>query len=161
MAFTLTSPAFANGAPIPERHARHGDNVSPELRWDDPPPDTRSFVLMMEDPDAPDPAFRHWVIYDIPGERRHMTEGGTSGARVESMKHAVNSFRKTGYDGPSPPPGDPPHTYRIRLVALGIITLGLAESPDDAPPSAAEVWDVARENILAEAELTGTYVAKG
>ncbi|ACA14648.1 PEBP family protein [Methylobacterium sp. 4-46] len=152
MAFTLTSPAFANGALLPSRYARHGENLSPPLAWSNPPPDTRSFVLILEDPDAPAPSFRHWVIYDIPHERRHLPEGGSSGAAVEGLPHAVNGFRNAHYDGPAPPPGDPPHTYRFRLLALGIAHLGL-----DGQPSAAQVWDVARENILSEAELTATF----
>jgi Raf kinase inhibitor-like YbhB/YbcL family protein len=156
MAFALTSPAFSNGQPIPDRHARQGGNISPELAWSDPPPDTRSFVLLMEDTDAPAPAFRHWVVYDIPAARRHLPENGSSGALAGSLPHAVNDLRNARYDGPNPPPGDPPHTYRLRLVALGISTLGLDETP-----TAGEVWDIARENILSEAELTGTYQTVG
>lgn len=155
MAFTLTSPAFENGGPIPERYARRGENLSPPLAWSDPPPGTRSFVLVMEDPDARPPSFRHWAIYDMPPERRHLPEGGSSGAAVEGLPHGVNDFHNAHYDGPQPPAGDPPHTYRFRLVALGIDTLGL-----EGQPAAAEVWDVARQNILSEAELTGRYPPK-
>jgi hypothetical protein len=152
MAFALSSPAFENGGPIPDRYARRGNNVSPPLQWTEPPPGTQSFVLLMEDPDAPVPSFRHWIVYDIPAERRHLPEGGSSGARVEGLRHGVNDFRNPHYDGPQPPVGDPPHTYRLRLAALGVGTLGL-----EGQPSAAEVWDHARANILSEAELTGTY----
>lgn len=150
--FTLTSPAFSQGAPIPKRHAKDGDNISPELEWTDPPPGARSFVLIMEDPDAPTPAFRHWAVYDIPAERRRLPEGGSSGAREEGLPHGVNSFGNARYDGPHPPSGDPPHFYRFRLAALGIATLGL-----NPQPSAADVWDATRENLLAEANLIGTY----
>jgi Raf kinase inhibitor-like YbhB/YbcL family protein len=152
MAFTLTSPAFAPRQPIPERHARDGGNISPDLEWRDPPPGTRSFVLILEDPDAPAPVFRHWIVYDIPPERRHLPESGSSKAREEELPHAVNSFGNLHYDGPQPPADHPPHTYRFRLLALGIRSLGL-----EPHPTGDEVWDKARENILAEAELTGTY----
>ncbi len=152
MTFDLRSPAFENGGTIPDRYARRGENLSPPLNWTEPPPGTRSFVLLMEDPDAPTPSFRHWIVYDIPAERRHLPEGGSSGARVGGLPHGVNDFRNAHYDGPQPPAGDPPHTYRFRLAALGIAKLGL-----DPQASAAEIWDRARENILSEAELTGTY----
>jgi hypothetical protein len=153
--FTLASPAFAPGAAIPARFSRDGGNVSPQLEWSDPPPGTQSLVLMLEDPDAPAPAFRHWVVYDIPPHRRHLPESGSSKAHEEGLPHAVNSFGAARYDGPQPPVGDPPHTYRFRLVALGVASLGL-----DPQPTAGEVWEAARSQIRGEAELTGTFQAQ-
>lgn len=150
--FVLRSPAFASGGPIPARFSRAGGNISPQLEWSDPPPGTRSLVLLLDDPDAPAPAFRHWVVYDLPPERRHLPESSSSKAREESLPHAVNSFGNARYDGPEPPPGDPPHTYRFRLVALGVASLNL-----DPQPTAAAVWEAARHQIRGEAELTGTF----
>jgi len=150
--FRLISPSFATGEPIPKRHARDGDNVSPELEWTDPPPGARSFVLIMEDTDAPAPAFRQWAVYDIPAERRHLPEGGSSGAREEGLPHGINAFGHSRYDGPHPPHGDPPHDYRFRLAALGVAKLDVGPRP-----TAEEVWDAARANILGEADLIGTY----
>lgn len=155
MVFTLESPAFASGAPIPARFSRAGGNVSPQLEWRDPPAGTRSFALLLDDPDAPAPAFRHWAIYDIPAERRHLPESGSSKAREEGLPHAQNSFGNFHYDGPQPPPDHPPHTYRFRLVALDTPSLGL-----DPRPTAAQLWDAARDHVLGEAELTGTFHAK-
>jgi Raf kinase inhibitor-like YbhB/YbcL family protein len=154
--FKLTSPAFETGQPIPKRHTREGENISPELAWSEPPPGTQSFALVLDDPDAPAPSFRHWVVYDIPAVRRHLPEGGSLSRTEENLPHAVNSFRNLHYDGPEPPAEHPAHTYRFRLFALGIPTLNLGREP-----RAAEVVDAVRENILSEAELTGTYKAGG
>jgi len=152
MAFRLTSPTIANGKPIPKEHARRGDNLSPQLEWADPPEGTHSFVLVMDDADAPSPAFRHWIVYDIPAHHRHLPPGRSSGAGVEGLPHGFNDFGNDHYDGPEPLEGDPPHTYRFRLAALGVPKLDVGERP-----YAGDIWDAAREHILAEAELTGTY----
>jgi Raf kinase inhibitor-like YbhB/YbcL family protein len=154
LAFTLKSPAFQNGEPIPKRHARDGDNLSPFLEWDDPPPGTQSYVLVMEDVDAPQ-TVRHWAVYDIPQHRRHLAEGRSSKASAEDLPHAFNDFGNTHYDGPARPDDNRPHTYRFRLAALGIPSLGIPAEPD-----ASTVWEAARNNLLAEAELTGIYPAR-
>lgn len=155
MAFILTSPAFDNGASIPDEHVRDGGNRSPQLDWTDPPDGTESFVLIMEDPDAPSPTFRHWTVYDIPRNRRHFAPARSSAANTESLPHAFNDFGNLHYDGPQPPENDPPHSYRFRLAALDVATLDM---PDQ--PYASDVWDAARDHILAEAELVGTYARK-
>ena len=150
--FTLKSPTLKDGQPIPARNARAGDNVSPELMWSDPPPGTRSFALVLEDADASEPAFRQWVIYDVHRARRHLPETGSRSRAEEGLPHGVNAFGNLHYDGPEPPAGDPPHTYRFRLFALSVPTLGL-----EPRPHAADVMDGVRANLLGEAELTGTY----
>lgn len=153
MAFTLSSPAFENGSPIPRRHTRVGENLSPFLQWDDPPPGTQSFALVMEDVDSPVPSFRHWVVYDIPAARRHLAEGGSAAATTETLPHATNDFGNARYDGPEPAHGEQPHTYRFRLMALNVPTLGIT----GAAPPARDVLEKIREHLIAEAELTGTY----
>ncbi len=150
MAFTLTSPSIKTGGEIPGQHLRRGDNLSPQLDWTDPPPGTRSFLVELEDADAPAEAFRHWLVYDIPVERRHLAPGRSSAAHTEMLPHAVNDFGNAGYDGPEPPEGAR-HTYRIRLVALGIDSLGLADGT-----AAGEAFDAARDHILGEAEIVAT-----
>jgi Raf kinase inhibitor-like YbhB/YbcL family protein len=153
MAFTLTSPAFDDGASIPQRHARSGENLSPQLDWTDPPAGTASFALVMEDPDASSaPAFRHWLVYDIPRDRRHLAPGGSSAASTEGLPHAFNDFGNARYDGPQPPPDDPPHRYRFRLAALNVERLDL---PGGA--AAGDAWEAARPHIVAQAELVGTF----
>jgi Raf kinase inhibitor-like YbhB/YbcL family protein len=150
--FHVASPTIKDRERIPERHARKGDNLSPQLDWSDPPPGTQSYVLLMDDPDAPTPGFRHWAVFNIPKDRRHLAPGRSSGAATENLPHAFNDFGNLAYDGPQPPPGDPPHIYRFRIAALDVPDLPVKERPD-----ADEVWEAARDHMLAEAELTGTY----
>ncbi len=152
MAFTLESPAFPNGGEIPRKYARDGNNVSPPLAWKDAPPETKSFVLIVEDPDAPSGTFRHWALYNIPPEPSHLPEGTTAGAKTESLGHGVNDFGNPRYDGPQPPKGHGVHHYHFRLAALDTESLHL-------PPKArvAEVWKAAKPHVIAEAELVGTF----
>jgi phosphatidylethanolamine-binding protein (PEBP) family uncharacterized protein len=75
MAFRLTSPAFDNATAIPQRHTCSDEDLSPPLEWDEPPPGTRSLAFLCDDPDAPGGTFGHWAIFDIPPERRRLTEG--------------------------------------------------------------------------------------
>ena len=155
MTFALKSPAFGDGDRIPDRYARKGENVSPPLEWQDAPPDTRSFALFVEDPDAPSGVFRHWAVYNIPAERDRLPESTTAGAKTESLGHGVNDFGNPHYDGPQPPRGHGMHHYHFRLAALDVEKLQL-------PPTAnvAEIWKAARTHVIGEAGLVGTYEAK-
>jgi Raf kinase inhibitor-like YbhB/YbcL family protein len=139
MAFRLTSPTIENGKPIPAEHAKRGANLSPQLAWTDPPEGTRSFVLVMDDADAPSPAFRHWIVYDIPAQHRQLPRGRSSGAGVEGLPHGFNDFGNDHYDGPEPPEGDPPHTYRSgsRRSESRSLTLvsGLMRATSGTPPA--------------------------
>jgi Raf kinase inhibitor-like YbhB/YbcL family protein len=152
MAFTIESPAFRDGERIPDRHARDGENLSPPLEWRDAPPGTRSFALVVEDPDAPMGMFRHWAVYDIDAARARLPEGATAGAGTEGLGHGVNDFGNAHYDGPQPPKRHGVHHYHFRLMALDAETLGL-------PPKASveDVAAAARRHLLAEAELVGTF----
>jgi Raf kinase inhibitor-like YbhB/YbcL family protein len=150
--FLIWSDAFANGEPIPARHARDGGNISPPLAWENPPEHTRSFALVLEDPDAPFTVFRHWVVYDIPGDWRALPEGLPDGAGAVPLREGVNSFGDNHYDGPMPPPLHGLHHYHFRLFALGIERLSL--SPD---ASADRLMRAAARHVLAETQLIGTY----
>ncbi|MFC6488030.1 YbhB/YbcL family Raf kinase inhibitor-like protein [Nitratireductor sp. GCM10026969] len=152
MAFTLESPAFSDGGRIPDKYARDGQNVSPPLVWKDAPAGTRSFVLVVEDPDAPSRLFRHWGVYDIAAERDRLPEGTTAGAKTESLGHGVNDFGNPHYDGPQPPKGHGVHHYHFRLVALDTETLHC-----DGKAKVGDMLEEARPHIIAEAELVGTY----
>jgi Raf kinase inhibitor-like YbhB/YbcL family protein len=152
MAFALESPAFRNGGQIPHKYVRDGENVSPPLTWKDAPAGTKSFVLILEDPDAPSGTFRHWAVYDIDGRRDRLPEGTTAGAKTESLGHGVNDFGHPHYDGPQPPKGHGVHRYHFRLAALDTEALHLDEK---APVN--EVWSEAQPHIIAEAELVGTF----
>jgi Raf kinase inhibitor-like YbhB/YbcL family protein len=149
MAFTLTSPAFEDSQPIPDRHAKDGGNVSPPLLWSDPPAGTRSFALVVEDPDAPSGTFRHWLLYNIPADYRALDEG----ADVSTFGRGVNDFGRSDYDGPRPPKGHGAHRYRFRLAALD--TERLTDVPEDA--HIATVWNRVAPHVIEEAQLIGTY----
>ena len=152
MPFDLKSDAFRDGEPIPERYARTDENVSPPLRWEGAPEGTRSFALIMEDPDAPSGLFRHWGLYHIAAGRTTLPEAVEAGAPTEDLGHCVNDFGELKYDGPEPPPGDPPHRYVFRLAALDVERLTQAPKLE-----VGEMWDAAQGHVLGIAELTGSY----
>jgi Raf kinase inhibitor-like YbhB/YbcL family protein len=149
MAFELTSSAFREGQPIPQKHTGDGDDVSPALAWRGAPEGTKSFALIMEDPDAPGGMFRHWALYDIGPDTDHLTEG--HGNR-EMTATGVNDFGERGYNGPAPPRGHGTHHYHFRLAALDLDSLG---PPRDAKVE--EIWRIARNHTIGVAELMGTY----
>lgn len=150
MAFALQSPAFQNGGAIPQKYARDGQNLSPPLRWTAPPAEAKSFVLVVEDPDAPSGVFRHWAVHGIGPDQTELREG--LGAGGDGAQQAVNDFGEKGYDGPQPPRGHGPHHYHFKLAALDVPRLDI---PEDAP--AAEVWHAARPHVIGEAEIVGLY----
>src|SRR5215213_6057155 len=151
MPLTLTSPAFKQGKVIPIRHTRDGENLSPPLEWQDAPPETRSFMVLVEDPDAPSGTFRHWAMYNIPAGEVGLQEGA-SGQGPGRAEEGVNGFGNACYDGPQPPKGHGPHHYHFRLAALDVPRL-------DVPASAKaeEIWTRAQPHIIAEAEVVGVY----
>lgn len=141
----LTSPAFADGAPIPARYGCDGANASPPLAWNGAPDATQAFALLVTDPDAR--GFVHWVAVDIPASSRGLTEGasGTWAAGREGR----NDFGRTGWGGPCPPSGS--HRYVFELFALA------APLDLSGTPSAADVRRALAGRVIAEARLTGTY----
>lgn len=147
--FTLSSDDIQDGRPIPTVHTCDGADQSPGLSWPEPPPGTRSFALIMDDPDAPSGTFRHWGAYNIPQTARSIPAGHALG------KQAVNSFGKTGYGGPCPPKGHGPHRYRFKLYALDVDGLTV---PNDAKVE--QVEQEAEQHTIAKAQLTGTYERK-
>jgi Raf kinase inhibitor-like YbhB/YbcL family protein len=149
MAFTLTSPVFADGAAIPTRYTCDGENRSPLLTWSDAPEGARSFALIVDDPDAPAGTFTHWVLYDIPVDVRELSENVPEATPGVSGR---NSFRKTGYGGPCPPPQDEAHRYRFVLHALDTDSVGL---PNGA--SREELEAQMSGHVLGTAQLVGTY----
>ncbi|OGS42355.1 MAG: phosphatidylethanolamine-binding protein [Elusimicrobia bacterium RIFOXYD12_FULL_66_9] len=153
--FTLTSPAFKQGETIPKLHTCEGQDPSPELRWSGAPPKTKSFALIMDDPDAPVGLWVHWVLYDIPAGLSGLpgnmpkTERVLDGAK-QGASWGVDSFSRVGYGGPCPPPGKP-HRYFFKLYALDKV-LGL-------PPraTATELAQALEGHVLARAELMGLF----
>ncbi len=155
-ALKVTSPAFADGAPIPDVFAAEGQNISPALSWSPGPAGTQSYVVMMEDPDVPAEMrpFVHWLLYDVPADVRRLGEavpGSPALAVPEGARQGRNDYGALGYFGPRPPKGDPPHAYHFQVFALDAV-LGL---PFGA--SRAEVLDALRGHVLASGEIVGTY----
>jgi Raf kinase inhibitor-like YbhB/YbcL family protein len=147
MAFTLSSPAFVEGSAIPRQFTCDGDDIPPHLVWAGAPKDAASFVLIMDDPDAPRGTFTHWVVFDIPADRTDLP----SGARSDAVGVAGRNSRGTiGYMGPCPPSGT--HRYFFRLSALDVGTLGLT-----AGASRQQVEDATARHTVAVAELMGRY----
>ena len=108
----LTSKSFKNGSRIPSKFTADGQNISPQLEWQNPPAATKSFALTCIDPDAPSGNFIHWIVYDIPANVSSIEQGQKIGRELP------NSFGKIGYKGPSPPSGT--HRYVFTLYALDI-----------------------------------------
>jgi hypothetical protein len=148
MAFTLTSSAFHDGETIPRQFTCDGDDVAPPLAWSDPPESTRSFALVMEDPDAPGGTFTHWLLCDIPAATTELRDqaGGTA---------FKNSFGRAAYGGPCPPPGHGPHRYGFTLHALDVPAL------DMHGRTRAALDRALRAHTLATTRLTGRYERKG
>jgi Raf kinase inhibitor-like YbhB/YbcL family protein len=142
----LTSDAFNNGQPIPVQYTCDGADQVPALHWPDPPPGTKSFALVIDDPDAPSGTFRHWGVFDIPASARSIGGGHRTGTEVS------NDFGKPGYGGPCPPKGHGPHHYHFKLFALGVDKLGLSPQA-----KVADVEKAAQQHAIAQGELIGTY----
>ena len=155
----LRSPDVTHGGAIALDHVYdqsgcQGGNTSPALSWTHPPASTRSFAVLMYDPDAPGGGWWHWAVFNIPAAVSSLRAGAGDPARHLLPAGAIqarNDFGSPGYAGPCPPPG-PPHHYRLMLYALRVANLGLG-----AGASAAQVADRARANALAEAEIVGLY----
>lgn len=152
MSFLLSSPSFRDGDEIPKRHVRRGDNLAPPLEWNEPPPGTQSYVLVVDDPDAPRGTFHHFGVYNISGGRNRLPEAVDAGAKTESLGYAVNDFGHRHWDGPEPPPGHGRHHYHFRLAALDVPELRL---PRDVTVEG--LWQACQGHVLGQAELVGTF----
>lgn len=152
MAMKLTSSAFAHNQRIPIRYTCDGDDVSPPLAWSGAPDNTRSFVLLCSDPDAPSGTWWHWAVYNIPAHTNQLKEHYPTDAKVGETHQALTDFRRIGYGGPCPPSGHGTHHYHFRLLALGVEHLDLPQKAH-----CREVETAARPHVLAEAALTGLY----
>jgi len=123
MAFRLMIGAFKDEETIPRLHTCDGADVSPTLEWDGAPDSTKSFALIVDDPDAPVGVWNHWLLWDIPASTHVLAQGFKPGAAGES---GTNDFGKAGYGGPCPPRGHGPHRYFFKLFAVDVPCLGLA-----------------------------------
>ena len=140
----ITSTSFEPGGKIPKEFTADGKDVNPPLKFSKIPENTKSFAIIVDDPDAPSGTWVHWVCWNIPFEKTEIEEASKIG------NHGVNDFRSLGYGGPSPPPG-PSHTYRFKLYALdSMLSLG-----DGASKS--ELEAAMQGHILEMAQLQGEY----
>ena len=151
MSIQLSSSAFSPRGTIPEKFTCDGLDLSPKLTWNAPPAGTRSFALIMDDPDAPVGTWVHWVLFDVPADTKELPEGVAKQEQVAGgARQGRNDFGKIGYGGPCPPPGKP-HRYFFKLYALdGKLSL-------KAGATKADVERAMKGHILAQAELMGTY----
>lgn len=150
----VASDAFKANQPIPLRHSAYGQGVSPPLSWSKGPGGTRSYALILEDPDAPmaEP-FVHWIMYAIPSDTRSLPEGIPGAARLEVPKGAIqgqNSRGSTGYFGPRPPAGSA-HHYHFELFALD----AMPELEPGADRQA--LLDAISDHVLAKGDLVGLF----
>jgi Raf kinase inhibitor-like YbhB/YbcL family protein len=146
----LTSTAFADGQPIPQKYTCDGSDVSPQLAWTGAPPNTKSFALIADDPDAPVGTWVHWVIYNLPPDTTALAEDTPkSDSLPNGAKQGLNDFKNTGYGGPCPPPGKP-HRYFFKLYVLDTAGLpgGLTKK---------QLLKAMDGHILAQGQLMGTY----
>ena len=157
MGLVLASPAFAPGADIPSLFTCEGSDISPPLEWTGVPDGTRSLVLIVDDPDAPDPAapkmtWVHWVLFNLPPGTKGLAEGVSAGDLPAGTREGLNDWKRTGYGGPAPPIGR--HRYRHKLHALDVVLADLER------PTKARLEAAMKGHVLAEAVLTGTYARK-
>jgi hypothetical protein len=157
MTLTISSTAFTDGGEIPKKYTCEGDDIAPPLQWSGVPEQARSLVLIVDDPDAPDPAaprmtWVHWVLYNLPAADGGLPEGARTSDLPAGTEEGVNDWKRTGYGGPCPPIGR--HRYFHKLYALDTRLEGL-RGPTKASGEAAM-----QGHVLAQSELVGTY-AKG
>jgi len=151
MTLKLTSPAFAEGEPIPAQHTCDGEDASPALKWSGAPEGTKSFALICDDPDAPVGTWVHWVLYGLPATVAELpAKVSATETLANGAKQGVNDFTRVGYGGPCPPPG-PAHRYFFKLYALD------AEPSLKARATKNDLVRAMQGHILAEGQLMGTY----
>ncbi|HUF26114.1 MAG TPA: YbhB/YbcL family Raf kinase inhibitor-like protein [Gemmatimonadaceae bacterium] len=154
MTLRLESAAFAHGGEIPRRFTCDDADVSPPLAWSGIPERSRSLVLIVDDPDAPDPeapkmVYVHWVLYDIPTSSQGLSEDVGVATLPPGTREGINDWKRTGYGGPCPPIGR--HRYFFKLYALDS-TLG-----DLGTPTKAKLERAMKGHVEAQATLMGTY----
>ncbi len=151
---TLTSKSFLQNGEIPIRHTCDGQDISPQLSWTEVPAGTKSLVLIVDDPDAPDPAepkmtWVHWVLYNIPLNISDLPEGVTREGLPSGTLEGINDWKRTGYGGPCPPIGT--HRYFHKLYALDAVL------PDLKHPTKAALEEAMKSHVIANFELIGRY----
>jgi Raf kinase inhibitor-like YbhB/YbcL family protein len=152
MGLKLTSTVFSSKGEIPVRHTCEGEDISPPLAWSEIPAGARSLALIVDDPDAPDPAapkmtYVHWVLYNLPPATSWLAEGVKQ--LPDGAMEGTNDWKRTGYGGPCPPIGR--HRYFFKLYALDAIL------PDLKHPTKAQLEAAMKGHVIEQTELMGTY----
>ncbi len=150
----LESPAFAQSGEMPARFTCDGADLSPPLNWSDLPKGAQSLVLIVDDPDAPDPqapkmTWVHWVLYNLPADAGGLPEGVKEEQLPAGTKQGLNDWKRTGYGGPCPPIGQ--HRYFHKLYALDVLLEDLGK------PTKAKLEQAMKGHVLAKAEWIGVY----
>ena len=150
-ALTISSSAFQNGQPVPQKYSCDGENISPALSWSAGPSQTRCFALVCEDPDAPHGTFIHWVMYNIPSSSTGLPENvKKTDALPDGTRQGKNGAGQMGYTGPCPPPGKL-HHYHFKLFALD----AMCNVP--GTPDRDQLMSAIQGHIIAQGETVGTY----
>ena len=150
----ITSSAFEHGASIPDRYTCEGEDLSPPLQWSGVPAGARSLALIVDDPDAPDPAapkmtWVHWVLYNLAPATTHLDPGVAPSTLPAGTLQGRNDWKRTGYGGPCPPIGR--HRYFHKLYALDVML------PDLKQPTKDQLLKAMDGHVLAQGELIGAY----
>ena len=151
MNIQITSTAFSEGQPIPQKYTCQGSDFSPPLQWTNTPPNTKSLALIADDPDAPAGTWVHWVLYDLPATATELAENTPKSAQLPGgAKQGLNSWPSLGYNGPCPPSGKP-HRYFFKLYAFDAML--------DLKPGLTkkDLLKAMEGHVLAEGQLMGTY----
>ena len=154
MALRISSSLFADGGSIPKKCTCEGDDISPPLAWSGAPPGTKSLVLIVDDPDAPDPqapkmTWVDWVLFNLPPDSTGLPEAASPAGLPARTEAGINDWKRADYGGPCPPIGR--HRYFHKLYALDTVLSGLTQ------PTKAQVEAAMKGHVLAEATLMGTY----
>ena len=154
MALALTSSAFTHNGAIPKQYTCQGSDISVPLAWSGLPAGTKSLALIVDDPDAPDPAapqltWVHWVLYNIPPSATGLKEAVKAGELPKGTLDGLNYWKRTGYGGPCPPIGR--HRYFHKLYVLDTVL------PDLKRPTKAQLEKAMQGHVLEKFELIGTY----
>jgi len=149
----ITSSSFTHQGSIPAKYTCEGTDTSPPLAWSGVPSTAKSLALIVDDPDAPDPAapkmtWVHWVLYDVPPQTPGLAEGA-SRQPAQGARDGLNDWKRPGYGGPCPPIGR--HRYFFKLYALDTVL------PDLGRPSKADLLKAMEGHVVSTAELIGTY----
>ncbi len=151
MSFQISTSSFPADGSIPRKYTCDGQDVSPALTWSGAPPNTKSFALIADDPDAPVGIWTHWLIWNLPAVTHQIAEGTAKDAQLpDGARQGQNDFRKVGYNGPCPPPGKP-HRYFFKLFALDT-------SLEVKPGADREELEAAmKSHVLAQTQVMGRY----